>query len=956
MPRLSGRQWVSAVAGSMAASLAVVGGWSAGWNPAERVSLTALVGLLTLAGQFVLYYKINSRRKNIEPPAMIPRRMSEFRGRVNDIQLLKDRYAKGGSDRARTPGQGNGSPAVQPRGRGPILILIHGKPGVGKSAVARELANSLISDFPGGQLYANLGSGGEARTTGEILGDFLQTLGRKPKARASRRRKEFRALTASRRLLIVLDAARDAEQLRKLLPNGEGCCVIVTSRRSLGPDFGVDSYHLDIPDENDALEIVTAFSKVDWRQQPECAADILDMCGRLPLALRAIGERIASRAMSFRAMADALESERSTGLARLTYGGKSIDEDLESEYERLTDREKRAFRLLTLVGSTTFIPWVLRPLLEVDVTEAENLVAQLAEAELLEVAGPDSPLGPHSPLGVARYRFHPLARLFAQARLADEEDKSEQQAARDRLEAGYLEVIVRVLIKLDPGLANLPGFQVWPAEWLSITSTLPARIAGLPSHWVRADYKNWMQACKAAHRRGNWGLCWRICTFLSGPIPDDPDIEQCYEVFELAGIAAEHDSGACANIEVLLAKGTFLLALERYAEALETFELASVKISEVKSATGGGVSTMRLEAIRHRKLAEGWIQLGAYGRAVAGISEALSLAGLANEGIELDRARLLQADIEGRMTLDPREPAGSPEVYSVQSDFALWFRAQLMESEVARRARNWPVAESHLKNALEHSYGDVRRTANVLYRLGRLRLNQSRSASDAAERDDRAWGSVSMAAASLNTFRSMGNTIGVVRARCLLARALATAGRLADADDELQIADSELNVVTRAEEGISNPLKARLSLAQGEIWLLQKRYEEASQALSVAVTRFHEECDRWSQVEALLLRGRSERYQGRFTSANITLWAVAAAFECLGDETGVASALEQLALTAEGMGQFASAIELRLLAQNGTIKHVSPRAAIMLARSIYGNRGRRWASEAPRDRDIHLPV
>lgn len=491
---------------------------------------------------------------------------------------------------------------------------------------------------------------------------------------------------------------------------------------------------------------------------------------------------------------------------------------------------------------------------------------------------------------------------------------------------------------------------------MTVTLTLPSRIAELPSHWVRADYKNWMQACKAAFHGCNWGLCWRICTFLSGPIPDEPEIEQCYEVFELAGIAAEHDIGTCAHIEVLLAKGTFCLALERYREALETFELASVKISEVKSATGNGVSTMRLEAVRHRKLAEGWIQLGAYGRAQAEITEALSLAGLADERIELDRALLLRADIEGRMTLDPRDGAASPEGYSVQSDYALWFRAQLMESEVARRARNWSGAESYLKKALGHSYGDVRRTANVLYRMGRLRLNQSRSVLDTVERDARAWDAVSLVAASLNSFRSMDNAIGVVRARCLLARALATAGRLADADDELQIADSELNIVARAEEGISNPLKARLSLAQGEIWLLQQRYAEASQALSDAVTRFHEESDRWSQVEALLLRGRSERYQGQFTSANITLWAVAAAFKCFGDETGFASALEQLALTAEGMGQFASAIELRLVAQNGIAKHVSPRAAIMLARSIYGNRGRRWASEAPRDRDIHLPV
>ena len=67
-----------------------------------------------------------------------------------------------------------------------------------------------------------------------------------------------------------------------------------------------------------------------------------------------------------------------------------------------------------------------------------------------------------------------------------------------------------------------------------------------------------------------------------------------------------------------------------------------------------------------------------------------------------------------------------------------------MESEVARRARNWSGAESYLKKALGHSYGDVRRTANVLYRMGRLRLNQSRSVLDTVERDARAWDAVKL--------------------------------------------------------------------------------------------------------------------------------------------------------------------------------------------------------------------
>ena len=341
-------------------------------------------------------------------------------------------------------------------------------------------------------------------------------------------------------------------------------------------------------------------------------------------------------------MADALASGKATLLSRITYGGRNVEEDLESEYERLTEREKSAFRLLTLVGSTTFIPWVLRSLLDVDITEAENLIAQLAEAELLEVAGPDSPLSPQGPLGVARYRFHPLIRSFAQAKLQHNVSILEQRAAQQRLDVAYLELIGRVLVKLDPSLGSHPNFRSPSAIWLSRASTLPDRISELPSQWVRADYKSWIRASIAAFHRQDWTLCWSIATFLGGPIPDYLDAPKCYEVFDLAEVAAERDQDSCAAIEVLLAKATFLLALERYTEALVTFDAAGDRINLLKVRRNSEPAAMRLEAVGHRKLAEGWIQLGAYRRAQPEISQAMSLAQLSDSSIEVDRARLLQ--------------------------------------------------------------------------------------------------------------------------------------------------------------------------------------------------------------------------------------------------------------------------------------------------------------------------
>jgi tetratricopeptide (TPR) repeat protein len=901
--------------------------------------LTAFVGLLAAAAQVPLYYKMRPRRSPPPRPAMIPRPLAEFTGRLDDLQALRDRYAS----------------QAAARSTGPILLFIHGKPGVGKSALARQLANELIPDFPHGRLYANLGSGGEARPAGEILGEFLVALGRQARGKA-RREGRFRSATAQLRLLIVLDAARNADQVRKLLPNGIGCCVIVTSRRTLGPDFDVTSHRLDIPGTNDAIEILSKFSQADWRHQPESAAKIVSTCGRLPIALASAGGLITQRPYSLREVSERLD-DATVVLSLLTHDGKSIAERIASEYENLTDRERRAFRLLTLVDSATFIPWVLRPLLDVDITEAENLMAQLAEAELLEVAGPESPLGPDSPLGVARYRFHPLFRLFALGRLAVEDDPVERQAARERLDSAYLELITRVLIHLDPDLPGSAGIQPPMPRWLSSGSTLPARIAELPSHWVRADYKNWLRAAIAAHGRGNWKLCWRISIFLGGPVPEHAEITVCRNAFKLAEDAASRDHYPPAVVKVLLAKGTFLFALERYAEALATLDRAARQISELKSDPAHEVSATGLDAVRHRTIAEGWVQLAAYARAETEINAALALARLAGNDDEVERALILQDENTPRLRLDHKRAVHTRAAASFRSDDSLWFHDQLIKSDSALRDRDWPHAEEHLKNALTQNYGDERRTANIRYRLARLRLYQYRSTGSTVQRARYARESVGFASAALISFREMENNMGAVRARCLLARGLALTGQFAGADEELHIAESELNIGAQGQEDISHPLEARLRFAKGEVLLQQRKYGEARQVLSEAVTLFAEEKDRRSQVEALLLRGHAERAEGQHANANNTLWAVAAAFMCSGDEAGVAFALEQLALTAEEMRQFATAVELRILAQNGSAKRFSPSVAFSLARSLYSPRGVHPPKPATiYDRDIHLPV
>jgi hypothetical protein len=205
----------------------------------------------------------------------------------------------------------------------------------------------------------------------------------------------------------------------------------------------------------------------------------------------------------------------------------------------------------------------------------------------------------------------------------------------------------------------------------------------------------------------------------------------------------------------------------------------------------------------------------------------------------------------------------------------------------------------------------------------------------------------------------MRNTIGAVRARCLLARALVAAGKPTEADDELQIARQELGQPNLASADVLRPIKARLAFAYGELLLHQRRYPEAREVLADAISAFAEECDRRSHVDALLLRGQAEQAEGHHSNANATMWAVAAAFECCRDERGFSWALEQLALTAEELKNCATAAELRIWAGNGAVRRFSPWPAFALftmARSIYSHGNGHPAAVPLADSDVRLPV
>jgi hypothetical protein len=797
---------------------------------------------------------------------------------------------------------------------GPTLILIHGQPGVGKSAIARELASRIAHDFPDGQLYANLGSGGAARRPGEILLDFLEDLGENPsaRARADNLAKIFRSVTAGRRVLIVLDAARDPQQVKSILPNGEGCTVIITSRRSLAPDVASASHQLDVPSTDDAMQILSAFAASNAQFDPEHAIEVVEICGRLPAALRSASEQKLRDNQSWQQLATEFRPA-SSRLERLSSGGRDIGERIGSEYERLPDRERCAFRFLTLIDTPTFVPWVLTPLLQIEVSEAENIMAQLARAQLIETAGPDTDFRVDVSFGLPRYRFHALFKLYAAARLAEEDDERDILSARGRLDDAVLEASAKVISVLEPEF-QMPDETSSGLAYISPASPWPMQVAESVEQWIGAEYRCLSRAVVIAHRRGEWELCWRIAAYLGGAVPQHVDMEECLRVFEDATKAADLCGEPAARIRVTLAFCSFLVAVERYGTAFTMLD-SLISEREMHAVDLPGTEIARpAEATARRLKAEAWLQLGAYRSAETAIDQARRSAETIASDSELKLLDMLTSElaaVTGPSTLTTPHSTRQPQDW----DSSLWYRDRLRGAESARRRRDWSEAEHELREALKFNYGDARRAASLRYRLGRLFLEQWSCSARRLMQGELVNRAVAYAAAAVYSFMAMQDALGAARARCLLARALTASGALESADRECDRADAELRRLTAEPDEVIAALRARWQYARGELLLQQARYPDSRRALVAAIGYFVDQNDYWSELYAHMILGRVERAAGNVLAANAAHWRAASAFWECKDATGLKAALHELADTADAMAHHESGTELRRYAQ-----------------------------------------
>ncbi|MFC8347789.1 BTAD domain-containing putative transcriptional regulator [Streptomyces sp. NPDC057280] len=359
-------------------------------------------------------------------PAQLPATVPDFTGRASFVAELGDVLASS-------------------EGRVMAVSALAGIGGVGKTTLAVHVAHQARSAFPDGQLYVDLqGAGQRAAEPETVLGAFLRALGTADSAipdSLEERAALYRSVLDGRRVLVLLDNARDAAQVRPLLPGTEGCAALVTSRVRMVDLAGAHLVDLDVMSPDEALQLFTRIvGEERVASEREAALDVVAACGFLPLAIRIAASRLAARrTWTVSVLAAKLADERRR-LDELQAGDLAVKATFELGYGQLEPAQARAFRLLGLADGPDISLAAAAAMLDLPVEDTEDVLESLVDTSLLESAAP------------GRYRFHDLVRLYARACAErDEWPPEERGAALSRLLDFYLATVGGVYLIERPG-------------------------------------------------------------------------------------------------------------------------------------------------------------------------------------------------------------------------------------------------------------------------------------------------------------------------------------------------------------------------------------------------------------------------------------------------------------------------------------------------------------------------
>jgi tetratricopeptide (TPR) repeat protein len=395
-----------------------------------------------------------------------------------------------------------------------VISAVSGTAGVGKTALAVHWAHRVADRFPDGQLYVNLRGfdpGGQQMAPAAAIRGFLDALSvpaeRIPPS-LDAQAALYRSLLAGRRVLVVLDNARDAEQVRPLLPGTPTALVVATSRNQLTSLVAVDGAHpltLDLLTEAEARELLARRLGPDRvAAEPQAVKQIVGCCAQLPLALAIAAGRAEQTRFSLATLASEL-AEASGRLDVLDAGDAAgqVRAVFSWSYTALSSAAARLFRLLGLHSGPDLSAAAAASLAGLPLAEIRRLLAELVRASLLTE---------HTP---GRYGFHDLLRAYAADLTHIHDPDHQRRAALSRMLDHYLHTAHTAALLLDPHRDLITLALTPPGSGVTLEQPADYRQA---LAWIAADHLVLLAAVGRAAEAGfdthAWQLAWTLTTFL----------------------------------------------------------------------------------------------------------------------------------------------------------------------------------------------------------------------------------------------------------------------------------------------------------------------------------------------------------------------------------------------------------------------------------------------------------
>jgi DNA-binding SARP family transcriptional activator/Tfp pilus assembly protein PilF len=533
-----------------------------------------------------------------------------------------------------------------------VIAAIDGPAGVGKTALALHWAHQVANRFPDGQLYLNLRGfdpSGTPVTTTQAVRSFLDAFNipaEQIPAALDAQAALYRRLLLGKRVLVVLDNARNADHVRLLLPTNPGCLAVVTSRTqlaSLAVDVGAHLITLDVLTMADASELLgRRIGAERIAREPAATAELVQLSARLPLALAIVAARasarptfpIAALATEFRDIRgrlDALDAGSVTANVRTVFSWS---------YQQVSESAARMFRLLGLHPGPDSTVTAAASLADVPRDQARVELTELVRAHLLIE---------HAPV---RYAFHDLLRAYAAEKAQEEENEEERRAAIGRMLDHYLHSSYTAALLLQP--TREPLNLALPAA--GVLTEVPVTY-GEALTWFEAEHPALLASVRLASRMKfrthAWQLAWCLVTFFDRRsywadlvTAQQTGLSAAQQAGDQRGQAHSHRNlgraynrlGYYENAHVHLrhALGYYQQVDDQAGQARTSIDLALV--SERQSQFGQALSYAQralhlFQALGHRSgqadalNAVGWYraQLGNYRHALASCEQALAL-------------------------------------------------------------------------------------------------------------------------------------------------------------------------------------------------------------------------------------------------------------------------------------------------------------------------------------------